>query len=56
VVTDGVFDATGNFHPIPKIDTEKVMIIFHEKAPFTFTGQANFTLPTQYKKEAEMKK
>jgi hypothetical protein len=31
VVTDGVFDATGNFHPIPKIDTEKVMIIFSEK-------------------------
>ena len=31
LVTDGAFDATGNFHPIPKIDTEKAMIIFREK-------------------------
>jgi hypothetical protein len=31
LVTDGVFNATGNFHPIPKIDTEKAMIIFREK-------------------------
>jgi len=31
MVTDGVFDPTGNFHPLPQIDTDQVTILFREK-------------------------
>ena len=31
LVTDGVFDPVGDFHPVPKIDSDQATIIFREK-------------------------
>jgi hypothetical protein len=31
LVTDGVFDAAGGFHPLPQIDSDQATILFREK-------------------------
>lgn len=31
LVTDGVFDLAGSFHPLPGIDSDQATIIFREK-------------------------